>query len=56
MNIGYELIATEGTCKMLRESGIYAVPIAKIGEEGQTVLDVIRGQQVQFVINTFSVK
>ena len=54
-NIGYELMATEGTCKMLRESGIYAVQIAKIGEEGQTVLDVIRGQQVQFVINTFSV-
>ena len=54
-NIGYELMATEGTCKMLHESGIYAVQIAKIGEEGQTVLDVIRGQQVQFVINTFSV-
>ena len=53
--IGYELISTEGTCKLLHENGIYAVPIAKIGEEGKTVLDVIRGQQVQFVINTFSV-
>ena len=53
--IGYELISTEGTCKLLHDHGIYAVPIAKIGEEGRTVLDVIRGQQVQFVINTFSV-
>ncbi len=53
--IGYELISTEGTCRLLHENGIYAVPIAKIGEEGKTVLDVIRGQQVQFVINTFSV-
>ena len=53
--IGYELISTEGTCKLLHENGIYAVPTAKIGEEGKTVLDVIRGQQVQFVINTFSV-
>ena len=27
----------------------------RLPEEGKTVLDVIRGQQVQFVINTFSV-
>ena len=33
--IGYELISTEGTCKLLHENGIYAVPIAKIGEEGR---------------------
>ncbi len=52
--IGYELISTAGTCKMLHEHGIYATPIGKIGEEGRTVLDVIRGQKVQFVINTFS--
>lgn len=53
--IGYELISTKGTCEFLKENGIKAVSIAKIGEEGKTVLDVIRGQQVQFVINTFSV-
>ena len=52
--IGYELVSTAGTCKMLHDNGIYATPIGKIGEEGNTVLDAIRGQQVQFVINTFS--
>jgi carbamoyl-phosphate synthase large subunit len=52
--IGYELISTAGTCQTLRDNGIYATPIGKIGEEGKTVLDVIRGQQVQFVINTFT--
>jgi len=52
--IGYELVSTKGTCEILHENGIYATPIAKIGEEGTTVLDAIRGQQVQFVINTFT--
>jgi len=53
--IGYDLISTAGTCQTLKENGIYATPIGKIGEEGTTVLDVIRGQKVQFVINTFTV-
>ena len=53
--IGYDLVSTAGTCKILNENGIHATPIGKIGEEGTTVLDVIRGQQVQFVINTFTV-
>ena len=53
--IGYDLISTAGTCQTLRENGIHATPIGKIGEEGTTVLDVIRGQKVQFVINTFTV-
>ena len=52
--IGYDLISTAGTCKTLSENGIFATPIGKIGEEGETVLDVIRGQKVQFVINTFT--
>lgn len=52
--IGFELIATKGTCQTLLDHGIYATPIGKIGEKGKTVLDVIRGQQVQFVINTFT--
>ena len=53
--IGYEIIATIGTAKLLKENGIYAKTISKIGEEGKTVIDLIRGQEVQFVINTFSV-
>ena len=52
--VGYELISTAGTCETLRENGIYATPIGKIGEEGRTVLDVIRGREVQFVVNTFT--
>ena len=53
-NLGYEIVATAGTCKALQDKGIYAMPIGKIGEPGTTVLDCIRRGQVNFVINTFS--
>ncbi|MCL1949712.1 MAG: carbamoyl-phosphate synthase large subunit [Turicibacter sp.] len=53
--IGYELVSTNGTSQTLKDHGIHSTSIGKIGEEGTTVLDVIRGQQVQFVINTFTV-
>lgn len=53
--IGYDIVSTEGTYKTLKENGVYATPIAKIGEIGKTVLDVIRRREVQFVVNIFNV-
>lgn len=52
--IGFEIVATAGTYKMLTDNGVYAIPISKIGEEGTTVLDIIRKGKVGFVINTFT--
>ena len=53
-DIGYAILATAGTHKMLQESGIHSQPVNKIGEEGTTVLDAIRKGEVGFVINTFT--
>jgi len=53
-DIGYEILATAGTHKMLQESGIHSQSVNKIGEEGTTVLDAIRKGEVGFVINTFT--
>ena len=53
-NIGYEILATAGTHKMLQENGVRSVSVSKIGEEGTTVLDVIRKGKVGFVVNTFT--
>ena len=53
-NIGYEILATHGTHTMLQAHGVRALPVGKIGEEGTTVLDVIRKGQVGFVVNTFT--
>ncbi|MBO1265539.1 carbamoyl-phosphate synthase large subunit [Proteiniclasticum sp. SCR006] len=53
-DIGYGLVATEGTRRFLEEHGLKAQGVEKIGEGEETVLDVIRGRKVQFVVNTFS--
>ena len=53
-NIGYEILATQGTHIMLQEHGVRSVPIGKIGEDKTTVLDVIRKGEVGFVVNTFT--
>ena len=54
-DIGYGLVATQGTRSFLMENGLKAEGVEKIGEGNETVLDVIRKRKVQFVVNTFSV-
>ncbi|WP_285766540.1 carbamoyl-phosphate synthase large subunit [Peribacillus sp. SI8-4] len=53
-NIGFKLIATSGTASHLKQSGIPAAIVGKIGEEGRNLLDVIRNGEAQFVINTLT--
>ena len=48
------VVATEGTAKALRAGGFSPRVVAKIAEEGPTVLDVITSGQVDLVINTMS--
>lgn len=54
VQLSCELVATEGTAKALRAAGFTPRVVAKIGEEGPTVLDVIVRGEVQLVINTMS--
>lgn len=53
-NIGYRILATEGTAKVLKEAGIRVDMVDKIGSEGPNLLDVIRKGEAQFVINTLT--
>ena len=54
VQMGCRLVATDGTARALREAGFSPRVVAKIGEEGPTVLDVITGGEVDLVINTMS--
>jgi carbamoyl-phosphate synthase large subunit len=54
VQLGCELVATEGTAKALRQAGFSPRVVAKIAQEGPTVLDVITSGQVDLVINTMS--
>ena len=50
--LGFEVIATEGTAKWLVEHGVKADTIAKIGEGRPDVLDAIKNREVKLIINT----
>ncbi|MBS8263393.1 carbamoyl-phosphate synthase large subunit [Mesobacillus boroniphilus] len=53
-NIGYQLMATEGTAKYLETAGIKVKTVGKIGSEGPNLIDVIRKGEAQMVINTLT--
>jgi carbamoyl-phosphate synthase large subunit len=54
VQLGCTLVATDGTAQALRAAGFSPRVVAKIGEEGPTVVDVIVRGEVQLVINTMS--
>ena len=49
---GYKFIATEGTCKLLREAGIEVEQVTKLNEESPNILDIIKNKEVDLVVNT----
>lgn len=52
--IGYNIMATEGTAAYLTEQNIPVTVVNKIGTEKPNLLDVIRKGEAQFVINTLT--
>ena len=54
VQLGCRLVATDGTARALQRAGFSPQVVAKIGEEGPTVLDVITRGEVDLVINTMS--
>src|SRR5438876_6313205 len=52
--LGLTLYATDGTARLLRESGIPATIVQKLRDGHPNVVDVIRAGEVQLVVNTMS--
>jgi carbamoyl-phosphate synthase large subunit len=52
--IGYTIMATEGTASIIEKEGIPVDIVGKIGSEGRNLLEVIRRGEAQFVINTLT--
>ncbi len=50
--LGFEIIATTGTAKYLRDNGVNAKRVFKISEGRPHVVDYIKNDEVQLVINT----
>jgi carbamoyl-phosphate synthase large subunit len=52
--LGYEVFATQGTARFLNEHGIKAQPVLKIREGSPNLLDLVRGGEIDLLINTLS--
>jgi carbamoyl-phosphate synthase large subunit len=51
--LGYHLVATSGTARVLRKSGVEAEVIQRVGEaHGRNAIDLIRDGRIQLIINT----
>ncbi len=51
-NLGFNIQATEGTAKFLKENGIRTHVLAKISEDANEIPDAIRQGHIAYVINT----
>ncbi|MFC7392489.1 carbamoyl-phosphate synthase large subunit [Scopulibacillus cellulosilyticus] len=53
-DIGYNILATEGTAKVIQSHGIPVTAVNKIGHESPNLLEIIKQGEAQFVINTLT--
>jgi carbamoyl-phosphate synthase large subunit len=53
-DIGYRILATDGTAKLITEQGIPVTSVNKISDDQPGLLDIIRNGEAQFVINTLT--
>ena len=52
VELGFEVVGTEGTIEFLNKKGVSGKVIAKIGEGRPDVLDAIKNREVKLIINT----
>ena len=50
--MGFELLATHGTCELLREHGLYCERVNKVLEGRPHIVDKIKSNEIDFIINT----
>ena len=50
--LGYKIYASRGTAKVLKENGVHAIQVNKIGQEAPTLLDLILSHEIDLIIDT----
>ena len=50
--MGYQFYATRGTCNYIKKQGLPCHQVAKINEEGTTILEILKDDQMIMVFNT----
>jgi carbamoyl-phosphate synthase large subunit len=52
VHLGFRIVATEGTANVLEKSGIMVERVFKVKEGRPNVVDLIKGDRIQLIINT----
>ena len=52
MDLGFKVVATEGTANVLERAGLSVERVFKVKEGRPNVLDLIKGDRIQMVVNT----
>ena len=52
MELGFHLVATHGTADVLEQAGLRAERVHKVQEGRPNVVDLIKGDRIQLIINT----
>ncbi len=50
--IGFSFVATKGTCEYIKKQGIPCELVMRLGEDGLTILDVLKDENMKMVFNT----
>jgi carbamoyl-phosphate synthase large subunit len=52
MDLGFRLVATEGTANVLERAGMMVERVFKVKEGRPNVVDLIKGDRIHLIINT----
>jgi carbamoyl-phosphate synthase large subunit len=52
VHLGFRIVATEGTANVLEKSGITVERVFKVKEGRPNIVDLIKGDRIQLIINT----
>jgi carbamoyl-phosphate synthase large subunit len=51
-SLGFKLVATSGTAKVLRQAGLEVQPLHKLAEGRPNAVDLLKNGEIQLVVNT----
>ncbi|HEY5603833.1 MAG TPA: carbamoyl-phosphate synthase large subunit [Gammaproteobacteria bacterium] len=52
IELGFDIVATEGTAKVLQSAGIACTRVNKVNEGRPDIVDMIKNREIHFIINT----
>ena len=50
-NLGFKLVATKGTAKVLKQNNLDVIPVNKVAEGRPHIVDMIKNDEIDFIVN-----